>query len=154
VLPKLGAVVHVYSKDGVAKLEADATAHLCQKSNSTRAYLIRVSHPSFPPPSASNLELIQLISFVGLDPSVEETRYRLGTNPKTRERDACDLDGSSARQLRQSTTIRRRSRRIGRRYEFRRISSTEEVDETSCRFRVSLSFSHRRPNSTDCCFCL
>ncbi|GAA5876958.1 hypothetical protein JCM16303_006351 [Sporobolomyces ruberrimus] len=41
VLPKIGAAAHVLSRDGVLKLEADERAHLYQKSNSTRAYVIR-----------------------------------------------------------------------------------------------------------------
>ncbi|GAA6006295.1 hypothetical protein JCM11491_002099 [Sporobolomyces phaffii] len=41
VLPKIGAAAHILSRDGVAKLDADETAHLYQKSNSTRAYVIR-----------------------------------------------------------------------------------------------------------------
>ncbi|GAA5944272.1 mismatch repair ATPase MSH1 [Sporobolomyces koalae] len=41
VLPKIGAAAHVLSRDGVLKLESDESAHLYQKSNSTRAYVIR-----------------------------------------------------------------------------------------------------------------
>ncbi|GAA5851789.1 hypothetical protein JCM3766R1_006136 [Sporobolomyces carnicolor] len=41
VLPKIGAAAHVLTRDGVVKLEADERAHLYQKSNSTRAYVLR-----------------------------------------------------------------------------------------------------------------
>lgn len=43
VLPKIGAAAHVLTRDGVVKLEADERAHLYQKSNSTRAYVLRAS---------------------------------------------------------------------------------------------------------------
>lgn len=43
IIPKIGAAVHILTREGVAKIEADETAHLFQKSNSTRAYVIRVS---------------------------------------------------------------------------------------------------------------
>lgn len=42
-LPRIGPVAHIVTRDGVLKLEADESAHLYQKSNSTRAYIIRVS---------------------------------------------------------------------------------------------------------------
>ncbi|GAA5916314.1 uncharacterized protein JCM6883_003919 [Sporobolomyces salmoneus] len=41
VIPRIGAAVHILTKEGVAKIEADETAHLFQKSNSTRAYVLR-----------------------------------------------------------------------------------------------------------------
>ncbi|GAA5897557.1 uncharacterized protein JCM6883_006736 [Sporobolomyces salmoneus] len=41
IIPKIGAAVHILTREGVAKIEADETAHLFQKSNSTRAYVIR-----------------------------------------------------------------------------------------------------------------
>ncbi|GAA5991017.1 hypothetical protein JCM5350_002011 [Sporobolomyces pararoseus] len=40
-LPRIGPVAHIVTRDGVLKLEADESAHLYQKSNSTRAYIIR-----------------------------------------------------------------------------------------------------------------
>ncbi|GAA5959549.1 hypothetical protein JCM3765_002367 [Sporobolomyces pararoseus] len=40
-LPRIGPVAHIVTRDGVVKLEADESAHLYQKSNSTRAYIIR-----------------------------------------------------------------------------------------------------------------
>jgi len=46
VMPKIGAAAHILSRDGVMKIEEDPSAHLYQKSNSTRAYVIRVRYPS------------------------------------------------------------------------------------------------------------
>lgn len=87
VLPKIGAAAHVLSRDGVLKLEADERAHLYQKSNSTRAYVIRVR---------LSLRCPVVISLThcstGVGTALEEDGEHVREDPGIRERDDGDLD--------------------------------------------------------------